>query len=219
MAPPPRPYASAPPAAPAVKKNIEPAGDLSRPSVEEAVPAGEPIGTMTCEAATMRPPPDSHAATTSRHEPPTTSATPVAVAEARTANLAQLSDDELMSVWTKVCNEMGDLLASNAGRCVRVASTGPHRLVASFSKKYNLSKTFCERPDQVLRLEAVVGEALGRTVKIEFVLIDEPTAPAAGPKPKPGPAPHEKLRERMQQPFVRKALELFDARALRLEEE
>jgi len=108
-------------------------------------------------------------------------------------------------------------LASNAGRCVRVASTGPHRLVASFSKKYNLSKTFCERPDQVSRLEAVVGEALGRTVKIEFALIDEPTAPAAGPKP--GPAPHEKLREKTQQPFVRKALELFDARALRLEEE
>ncbi len=218
MAPPPRTSASAPPAAPAVKKNIEPAGDLSRRSVDE-VTAGEPIATRQREAATMPLPPDSHAATTSRPAPPPTSATPTAVSEARPANVAPLSDDELMSVWTKVCDEMGDLLASNAGRCVRVASTSPHRLVASFSKKYNLSKTFCERPDQVSRLEAVVGEALGRTVKIEFVLVDEPTTAAGGPKPKPGPAPHEKLREKMQQPFLRKALELFDARALRLEEE
>jgi hypothetical protein len=116
-----------------------------------------------------------------------------------------------------VVDEFRDMLGTHAEMCDRVTVSAPGRLVAHFPKKCNLSKVFCEKPEQLARLEKAISALAGGPVRIEMSLSDEPATPSRVPA-KAGPAPHEKLREKSQQPFVRKALELFDARALRVEE-
>jgi DNA polymerase-3 subunit gamma/tau len=126
---------------------------------------------------------------------------------------------ELRKAWDRMIDEFRNMLGDHAERAEGLAFSVPNRLVASFPKKYNLSKVTCERPDAVAKINEAMTKILGRTLRLECVLLED--RPGAEPKrevPR-GPTQHEKLREKVHQPFVRQALELFDARPVRLEEE
>jgi DNA polymerase-3 subunit gamma/tau len=130
---------------------------------------------------------------------------------------AVLSDDQAEAYWKRAADEFPDMLNIHSGMCHKWTVAGPGKVVAHFPKKYHVSKVFCERPEQLSRLEKAISALAGGSVRIEMALSDEPEVPVQT-SAKTGPAPHERLREKSQQPFVRKALELFDARPLRVEE-
>ena len=219
-----------------VKKNIDAPQPLSGPAYRAAPAAAtttvaasatavapRPVNATTANVGSETTAVVAPAARSSSPQPataPQPSSTAPTTSPAQPASTTPLPGaDELLGVWERVCRELDDMLGENAGRCLRVSSSGSNRLVAQFAKRHNICKQFCERPDHAARLETALTEALGRPIKIEFQTVDEPAGAAAPPKPKAGPAPHEKLREKMQKPFVKKALELFDARAMRLEED
>ena len=95
----------------------------------------------------------------------------------------------------------------------KVTLAGPGKLVVSFAAKYNSGKIFCERPETASKLQRELSRLAGKGVELAFQL----EADASG-----GASPPTSARQRSvqvcQRPFVRKALELFDATAGRTEE-
>jgi DNA polymerase III subunit gamma/tau len=127
-----------------------------------------------------------------------------------------LTAETVSTIWQAVLADFSGLLEENASRCESVAFCVPNRLVVTFQAKYTSCKAFCERPDQLSKLEAALAEATQTNVKIDFVLWedDKPAAPAAQ-----RPVPHrQRLAEKAEHPLVRRAIELFDAQLLRIEE-
>ena len=133
----------------------------------------------------------------------------------------QLSAGQAQAVWSSVLNDFQDLLSGRAAACEGVSFQAPNRFVVAFGKRNKFHKDFCERPEQAARLQQALSAAVGATLKLEFTLVDDPPGieKATGPRGPSQQEKHEKLREKAQLPFVRKALEIFDARPLRLEED
>ena len=95
----------------------------------------------------------------------------------------------------------------------RVTLNGPGKLVVSFSAKYNSGKIFCERPETASKLQRELSRLAGKDIELAFQL--EADGPAEQARPT---SARQRSVQVCQRPFVRKALELFDATAGRTEE-
>ncbi len=134
----------------------------------------------------------------------------------RSAAAITLTADNAAEVWQQALSSVQGLLGEYAAQCESVAAVGGTRLVATFRAKYNFSKAFCERPDQLAALEQALAEVVGAPVKVELALLpDEPSAEAPSPRPVPQ---RQRRAEIAEHPMVRRATELFDARVTRIEE-
>ena len=92
-------------------------------------------------------------------------------------------------------------------------------MVATFARKYNFGKQFCERPENLAKLQQALGEAVGRPVKLLLATSDvdlTPPAPHVDIR-KPAPA-RQRLNEKADHPWVKRAAELFDARVVWMDE-
>jgi DNA polymerase-3 subunit gamma/tau len=100
------------------------------------------------------------------------------------------------------------------------ATSAPNRLALCFPAAYTFSKAFCERAENLGRLERTLAEVTGGVVRLEFSVSD--AAPASEAKEAESPrrqaSPGERLQEKAEHPLVRKAIELFAARPVRLED-
>jgi hypothetical protein len=91
-------------------------------------------------------------------------------------------------------------------------------VVATFLSQYNFGKQFCERPENLLRLEQALGEALGREVRLIMATSQSPPPQAEhADKRKAAPA-RQRMSEKSDHPWVKRAAELFDARVVWMEE-
>ena len=129
-----------------------------------------------------------------------------------------LTSENAAAVWRQVLARFNDLLAEHAGFSHRVAALGPDRLVVSFAKSYNVSKSICERPDQAARLESALAEVTGRTVRLQFELSDDAAVTTEEPAARRPASGRERLMEKSQHPLVRRACEVFNAQPVRVEE-
>ena len=151
-------------------------------------------------------------------KPAPVAATPPSPAPAQAVHL---SVGQAQAIWNGVLNDFHDLLADSARACESVSFQAPNRFLIAFAKRKKFHKDVCERPEQAARLQQALSTAAGAPLKLEFTLVDDPPG-TEKPTGQRGPSQqekHEKMREKAQLPFVRKALEIFDARPLRLEEE
>ncbi len=135
---------------------------------------------------------------------------------ARPKGAAELNDETLQAIWKETLANLSDLLAENAALCESVAIRAPGRLVVTFRAKYTACKAFCERPEQLAKLETALGETAVGPIKVEFELLRE--EPQAAPAARRGPGNRQRLAEKAEHPLVRRATELFDARLVRIEE-
>ncbi|MBL8827859.1 MAG: DNA polymerase III subunit gamma/tau [Planctomycetaceae bacterium] len=137
-------------------------------------------------------------------------------------SLAPLVKDQVDRAWRQALQQLaGDLTGDHAGTANSIAILAPNRLVLKFPKAYTSSKSYCERPEPLAKLEQALGSVLERKVKLDFELLPEEPV-AARPVTPTGPAPRaslEKLYEKSQEPFVQRAVELFKARPVRLTNE
>jgi hypothetical protein len=90
--------------------------------------------------------------------------------------------------------------------------------VVSFKPAYTLSKSICERPDQVAKFEKSLAELTGEPVKVQFVLLEEETAGTEPGAPARTVSPQQRLLEISRHPMIRRAAELFDAKPIRVDE-
>jgi hypothetical protein len=110
---------------------------------------------------------------------------------------------------------MEDMTAGYGSGYSGVASPAPNLLVVTFPAGYTLQKEGCERPERKARIEQVLSRITGRSVRVDFEL--QEGSPAKGPVPRPV-SMRQRIRERERQPFVKRAMELFDGEVTRLEE-
>jgi DNA polymerase-3 subunit gamma/tau len=139
--------------------------------------------------------------------------------------LAMLSQEDLTSAWQQALAGVGGLLAENAKsaslalRKANDASAAPEQVVASFTRQYNFGKQFCERPENLAQLQQGLCDALGRTMTLHIDTCETESSPPAPHVEMRKPAPsRQRLNEKAEHPWVKRATELFDARVVWMEE-
>jgi DNA polymerase-3 subunit gamma/tau len=128
-----------------------------------------------------------------------------------------LTDLSAAAIWKQVVDRLTDeneLVADQAALFERLATSAPNSLVVSFPAKYNSCKSFCEQPLQRGKLEQALAEVVGETVRLEFELVEDEASAA---RPERAPSRREMQAEVMGRPFVRRAMELFDAPECRVD--
>jgi DNA polymerase-3 subunit gamma/tau len=133
-----------------------------------------------------------------------------------TAQPAALDAAGALVIWRQALARLEGIVTDYASQADRVVLAEPDLLVVTFAKKYNSSKRFCEQPQQVQRIEQALAELTGRPLRLSFVLADDGASDEAPALPRP--APRDRLREKAKHPLVSKAMELFDARPVRVDE-
>jgi hypothetical protein len=131
------------------------------------------------------------------------------------AERIELTSENAASVWQQALDGMSDLVADQAALADGVTLAGERRLVVRFPRKYNSCKLFCERPEQSATLARRLRELTGNAIQLEFA-VDESSSEVA-PAPRSA-SPRARTAERAQDPFVRRAMELFGASSIRVDE-
>ena len=128
-----------------------------------------------------------------------------------------LTKENAEQVWQEALHLIEGIVADQASLCRSVANTAPNHLVVSFGTKYNFYKDSCERPEQKSQLEAALAEVTGQKIRLDFVVVaDGAEQRAEAPRPK-SVSLRQLQSEVVSRPFVKKALELFEADQPRIE--
>jgi len=132
------------------------------------------------------------------------------------ADITPLTEETVDAVWQQVLGRIEGLVAEHATYVDHVAISAPNRLVASFKSAYNFHKLQCERPEQKALLERALAEVTGDVMRLDFDLApaDEEDQPSSDPPRQP--SRREIHAEVGRRPFVRRAMELFDASDFKL---
>jgi hypothetical protein len=127
-----------------------------------------------------------------------------------------LCSSSVEHIWKTALDSLGDMTAEFARHAGQLIVAGPQRLVAQFGAGYILHKESCERPDRRAKLEEAVSRAAGHCVRLELELV--PGEAAKPVRPQPPPSARQRQREKEQHPLVRRAMELFDAEIVGVDE-
>jgi hypothetical protein len=106
------------------------------------------------------------------------------------------------------------LLAEQAAAASRFRFDGSGRLVASFPESMKFSRDALSRPGHAARLSEALQAAAGRPVR--YLLETHPDASGDAPRAVPPASRRQLQAEVAQRPFVRRAMELFQADESRL---
>ncbi len=185
---------------PALKKNLNaPVQSLRR--TEAPLPAAAPQG----DAAR----PSLAAKTTSEAiEAPTV----VAVAEEPQSSPTPLAPDQVEQIWKQTLDSLTGMLADHAAEADDVAVDASGRLVVSFSE--NFHREFCERSGNRSRLETALQTVCG--LPVSLMLHTQARVASAQPAVAPRQSRRQQQAEIAAQPFVQKAMKLFDGDPNRL---
>jgi DNA polymerase-3 subunit gamma/tau len=145
---------------------------------------------------------------------------------------ATLTAKDLVDAWETALANVGGMLAEYArGATISMTSTdappasdtsrSPGQVVATFSSQYNFGTQYCERAENRARLEQAVGESLGCPIRLVFVIESEreatTTVSTLAESRRTAPT-RQRISEKSQHPLVRRAVDLFDARVVWMED-
>jgi hypothetical protein len=118
-----------------------------------------------------------------------------------------LDEQSLEEIWKQALDRLMGMVVDHAGAASRLALDAQGRLVASFPKSLKFHRD-CLGPPAIAKIEAALAAVCGRPVTVALAIHDDPAdaleAAAARPSPK------QQQAEVLGQPFVRRAMELFD---------
>ena len=122
---------------------------------------------------------------------------------------AELSESTVATIWKHVIDNLGEMVADQAGLCDSVAISGPNRLAVRFPAKYTSCSRFCERAEQKAKLQAALEVASGGPVAVEFQVcetrVDKPVVRTTR-----SGSMRKYQAEAIKRPIVQRALELFE---------
>jgi DNA polymerase-3 subunit gamma/tau len=131
------------------------------------------------------------------------------------ANL-DLAPEAALALWNQAAEQLGGLAGEKARQATVATLAAPDQLVVAFPKQYNFCKQFCERPETMRQLVDTLSQLAGGAVRLALQSIDDGLAkPVEAARPTSN---RQRMYEVCRQPFVRRAMEVFDAIAERLEE-
>ena len=133
-----------------------------------------------------------------------------------------LTETSAESIWEEALGRLSGsgLIAAKGRQYDSVAISAPNRLEVTFKETYNLCKAYCERPDQLGKIERSLQEVTGTRTGVNFLL--SPDDPAETPKPAATKkvetdSPMKRIVDAEDEPIVRQAKELFGARVTRVD--
>jgi DNA polymerase-3 subunit gamma/tau len=130
-----------------------------------------------------------------------------------------LTAENAAEIWTRALARLSGMIVEHARQFDTVAITPPNRLVVRFKAGYDLSKSACERPEQVARFQQALAEVTGQRVSVEFTLATvESGQQEASVATGRGVSPHQRLLEAVRHPLVQRASELFGAQPVRVDD-
>ncbi len=182
--------------------------------LEVSGPSGQaaPPGTSGPARRKVRPEP--------RQAPPSAGTTPTGEERVlqQASTVVSLTPENAAEVWNQALARVSGLGARHARDYADVAIPAPNRLVIRFKPAYTLSKSICERPDQVAKFEKALVELTGEPVRVEFALLEDESDQAQPGAPERAVSPQQRLLEISRHPMIRRAAELFDAKPIRVDE-
>ncbi len=160
----------------------------------------------------------------SRGQPPkkkseteVTSHSPGVEGDQATSGGTALTTETARGVWKQALVRVEDMVADHAAKCDDIAILAPNRLVIHFQAQYSFSKSICERAEHAKKLENAVAQVVGSRVRLEFT-VDASQAPQPGASAPRPLSQQERLKEKSAHPLVQRAIELFDAHPIRVED-
>ena len=180
-----------------VKKNgvAKPAAAVGDESAIETPPASTP----STESSPHSPEPTKAPVA---EQPPELTAVAETEASASTLSLADVSAEE---IWQRALASLSSLLADSAAQAEEVALRD-NQLQLTFSNSFY--KQQCERPENRSQLETALEQACGQRVGIDFKLVK--STETSAPRRSRVAERREQQAEVLAQPFVKRAMELFE---------
>jgi DNA polymerase-3 subunit gamma/tau len=126
------------------------------------------------------------------------------------AFLAEMTVADRRELWDKITAEVGGLAAGYSAMTHGIEILGDAGLVVQFESGAAIAKDQCEQPETHQHLERVASRFCGADITLRFELAD---APQAAPENATNPSQRNRRQlhaEVAEQPFVKKALNLFD---------
>jgi DNA polymerase-3 subunit gamma/tau len=126
------------------------------------------------------------------------------------------------ATWEEILTRVGPMLGNNLQKGGLPAISGPNTLVLRFPARYNLPLEHCQRPENIARVEEELKKLTGRAwhLRVETVPgagASEATADDERQANGPTLARQQRL-EAMQQPLVKRAIEVMGAQIVDMEE-
>jgi DNA polymerase-3 subunit gamma/tau len=131
----------------------------------------------------------------------------VATAPLATPRVNLLTNENVEVVWKQALESLqGNMVGENAAHVEEVLLDSAGRLVVSFSNDFY--RDFCDRPANRIRLEGALAEVCG--AKVPLVLLVSKRVVESTSEPPPAVSQRQRQTDVASQPFVKKALELFE---------
>lgn len=129
-----------------------------------------------------------------------------------------VTNENVLAVWERVCQNLDDLTASTLQSAQSVAISVPNHLVVKFPSHYTFQKDACERPERRVKLEDELYRLTGNRFRVTFELLPEsvqsqPVVQEGGVK-----TTRQRRREAEQHPMVQQAAETFGAEVVRVDQ-
>ncbi|MDR2116593.1 MAG: DNA polymerase III subunit gamma/tau [Planctomycetaceae bacterium] len=119
-------------------------------------------------------------------------------------DLDNMTDDLAVTIWRKAIDTIPGMLATSATSYKKITFEKPNGFAVVFDNRY--AKELCERESP--RLQNALSQAIGKTIRIRFELIEEK---------QPAPAPvqdvnrNKLFKDVVENPFVKEISEIFGA--------
>lgn len=137
--------------------------------------------------------------------------------ESNAVPAVELTSENVLKLWQDAVGCLAGMVVDHALSADRVAILAPNRLAVHFPAGYTTSKSFCERPEQLQQIERSLQAVAGQAVRVEFSV--EPAVVEQRPeadRPRTV-SPRERMYEKMSNPLVQRAADLFDIRPVRID--
>ena len=182
---------------PTQKKTTEPAGELP---AKTATPNGHRIKPSSDSSES----PESEDLTSSERNMSTSASPPSRSAE------------EPQVLWEKallLCSD--EMLVEHGNRKESLEWSETNQLVVGFSKTYDFSKMYCERPERSAELEKAIRESFNQKIHLRFATLDQSDQTL---KPSQSSKYKARLTQSVDNPLVRKSQEAFQATIVRIDD-
>jgi len=156
--------------------------------------------------------------------PPPTESNPPAEPAAQNSTVTTASPPQIElkagcedGLWTQLVSSIKDATRDHVRVASGVAIIGPNNLEISFPASYHFSKQFCERPETLAQLEAIILQLTGQSVRISLRLLQESPAESQTEADQPGETSSVADLSAVDDPFVVQAISVFGGTVVKVE--
>jgi DNA polymerase-3 subunit gamma/tau len=132
-----------------------------------------------------------------------------------------LTAESVQAVWHQVLAQVGGMYAGHLEKASSLAISGPNTLVLTFSSVYNTDREYCQESSRVTRITELLRKVTGRAWNLRFDTVTDSTPESATPATDADKSQPRYLRQRteaLQEPLVKRALEVLGAQIVHVDE-